>query len=346
MNNITAKELAQKLGLSAAAVSLALNGKAGVSDKTREIILQEAKNHGLNIALNVEDTQKGQAKTICYLVVTDKYVKSGEHSMFESLVLYGVDNACHNIGYNTLVKYIDVTDLLNQNVIDMIKTVDGLIILAADINKSNVEDLQKLLQIVKDVPKIILDSMILQGKEDSIGSDNFSGGALAAHALLESGCQNIGYLRSKTRILNFDERQTGFEHTLRSLGKNLYTVVNVGLSSNEAFEDITAWLSTKPKMPDGFFADNDVLAISALRAIKAAGYNVPDDVSIIGFDDLPIAQMCEPPLSTIKCSKEGLGIAAVFDLYAKINVKVELSQGIACKKTYMTPSFIKRSSTK
>ncbi len=346
MGNITSKELAQKLGVSAAAVSIALNGKTGISDKTRNMILNAALEQGFTPAISKENKTKQQSKTICYLVITDKYVKSGEHSLFESMVLYGVDAAAHAIGYNILVKYTDVRNVLDQNILDLLTSADGLVILAADINQSTVSIMRKLMEITKDIPKVILDNMILAGEEDCIGNDNFYGSSLATKALIDSGCKKIGYIKSKSRLLNFDERELGLKSTLENNNMSLFTTVDVGLSSAESYVDITNWLNSKPKLPDAFFADNDVLAISAIRAIKAHGLSVPEDISIIGFDDIPMAEMTEPTLSTIKCSKEDLGIAAVYDLYTKININQDFSNIKAIRKTYMTPSLIIRDSTK
>ncbi len=346
MEQLTAKELAKKLGISAAAVSLALNGKDGVSKKTREIVLKSAIEHGMRLPQNNDTKNSSQSKTICYLVITDSYVKSGEHSMFESCVLYGVDTAAQEIGYNTLVKYIDVKNILNQSTIELVTNVDGLIILATDVNSETASDMRKLMDITKDIPKVIIDTMILAGEEDSIGNDNFSGGALAVKSLLRSGCKTIGYLKSKTRLLNFDEREAGLINELSKNNLSLFTTLDIGLSSTDAYTDVENWLNENPSLPDAFFADNDVLAIAALRAIKSAGYSVPNDVSIIGFDDIPIATMCEPSLSTIKCSKEDLGISAVYSLQTKINLNPNLSKLRAISKTYMTPSFINRGTTR
>ncbi len=346
MKQLTAKELAKKLGMSAAAVSLAINGKEGVSKKTREIVLKAALENGIELPQTSEAKSISQNKTICYLVITDSYVKSGEHSMFESCVLYGVDTAAHAIGYNTLVKYIDVKNILTQNVIDLVTNVDGLIILATDVNSKTVDDMRKLMNITKDIPKVIIDTMILAGEEDSIGNDNFLGGKLAAKSLIESGCKTIGYLKSKTRLLNFDEREAGLKSELKEHNLSLFTTLDIGLSSTDAYTDVENWLNENSNLPDAFFADNDVLAIAALRAIKSAGYSVPDDISIIGFDDIPISTMCEPSLSTIKCSKEDLGISAVYSLYTKINLIQNLNNLHTTSKTFMIPSFLKRGTTK
>ena len=98
----------------------------------------------------------------------------------------------------------------------------------------------------------------------------------------------------------------------------LSAVIEVDISSEGAFQDFDAWIKANPDLPDGVFAENDVLAAAVIRSLKKHGYRVPDDVSVIGFDDIPMCEMLDPPLTTVHAFKEELGIIAVEHLDRRI----------------------------
>jgi LacI family transcriptional regulator len=79
------------------------------------------------------------------------------------------------------------------------------------------------------------------------------------------------------------------------------------------------YLASMPEMPTAYFADNDIIAISCIRALREAGYHVPNDVSIVGFDDIPASSLIDPPLSTMRVPKKNLGVLAVERLLKRIN---------------------------
>ena len=94
---------------------------------------------------------------------------------------------------------------------------------------------------------------------------------------------------------------------------------------------MSAYLDTQPELPTAFFADNDIIAFSCMRALKEHGYRIPEDVSIVGFDDMPFCTIMSPALTTMSVSKEALGRAAIYLLDRRMNekpayhVKFELS---------------------
>ena len=94
--------------------------------------------------------------------------------------------------------------------------------------------------------------------------------------------------------------------------------IPVDISAEGALADFESWLEQEPPMPDGLFVDNDILATSVLRALKRHNYRIPEDVSVIGFDDIPMCEMLEPPLSTVRLAKQELGTVAMDHLQYRI----------------------------
>ena len=108
-----------------------------------------------------------------------------------------------------------------------------------------------------------------------------------------------------------------------------------------AYADMTSLLQTEPDLPTAFFADNDMIALGAVRALQQNGYQVPGDVSVVGFDDLPFCAISNPPLTTIKVYNREMGRAAVRRL-------VEMAKHGAdyCTKIQVRSSFVERESVR
>ena len=86
-----------------------------------------------------------------------------------------------------------------------------------------------------------------------------------------------------------------------------------------AYSEMKEILNHAPEMPTAFFADNDIIALSAMRALKEKGYKIPEDISIIGIDDIPMCELTDPPLTTMHVPKHQMGVQAVKRLLEKIN---------------------------
>jgi LacI family transcriptional regulator len=313
MSGITAKDLAKKLGLSAAAVSMALNGKPGVSEKTREIVLAEAIRHGYLPSKSREQILP-TGKTICFMIY---YEQSGvaEQTSFSTFVLKGVEMGAKKYGYKTLFTYYHADQPFETQINDTVSHgVSGIIILGTDMTEMRKDAITEFMSKSIRVPVVIVDNFIFASYVDCVGNDNIFGAKSAISYLIDQGHRKIGYLRSKQRITNYEDREIGIrlalgEHPELTLAP--LQVVDVDIASEKAYADICAWLKEKPELPDAFFAENDVVAAASIRAFKAWGIRVPDDVSVIGFDDIPICDMMEPSITTMRSFKEKLGEIAV-----------------------------------
>ncbi|MCC2258875.1 LacI family DNA-binding transcriptional regulator [Intestinimonas aquisgranensis] len=315
MAGVTAKEIAAKLNLSPSAVSLALNGKPGVSEATRALVVETAVRMGYS---RQENNPSEPDRTVCFVRYAGAIVQIAEHTSFSSFVLQGVESRATELGYGTQVRYLNAGDMYNPQTLDFIRNADGVIFLGTDITETQLPELEQLFESLGDTPVVVVDSTVLANRVDCVVNDCFGGARAAAELLLRTGHRRIGYVKAKQRIRNLDERERGVRAALAQADLPLSAVIEVDISSEGAFQDFDAWIKANPDLPDGLFAENDVLAAAVIRSLKKHGYRVPHDVSVIGFDDIPMCEMLDPPLTTVHAFKEELGIIAVEHLDRRI----------------------------
>lgn len=309
MAGITSKEIAAQLGLSPSAVSFALNGKPGVSEETRKLVIATAEKLGYNSAKLANAVNKRQR--ICFVFYVNQLVSIAENTTFSTFVLQGAENAASAKGHSIMVKYIRAGEPLAKQLEDTIGEADGFIILGTDLSAASEGEMKEFIRAVDGKPIVIIDSPVNYGVADCVVNDNYGGARMAAEYLLSRGMKKIGYLRSQYRISNFEQREAGLRSALNAEGLDIHTVVDTEVSFDEAYKRVVEYLNDAAELPEAFFAENDIIAAAALRAFNARGIAVPQQVSIIGFDDIPICELTAPSLSTVHSFKEQLGEVAV-----------------------------------
>ena len=315
MAGITAKELAKKLGISPSAVSLALNGKPGVSEHTRTLVLETAMQLGYSkSAATVFHT----GKTICFIRYGGSVIQAAEHTSFSSFILQGIEARATELGYNTQVRYLNAGDMYNRQTLEFIRQAAGVIFLGTDLTPSQLPEMDQFFALLDNCPLVVVDSFLLQNRVDCIGNDSLGGAKAAAEYLLRCGHRRLGYVMAKQRIPNLNQRQQGVAGALLENNEASPIYVEVDISSEGAFQDFDHWLATHPELPDALFVENDILAASVIRALKHRGYRIPQDISVIGFDNIPMCEMLDPPLTTVHLCKSELGSHAVDQLHRRI----------------------------
>ena len=219
--------------------------------------------------------------------------------------------AASALGYKTMIRYYTAGSAASTAAVEMFNEVDALIVLGTDITENNQDEIRYLFSCAGNIPIAVIDNYLFADVVDCIGNDNMAGAAYAVRYLIERGCKTIGYIRSKQRISNFNDREAGVYQALAQAGFALHSVADAEICSEEAYLDIRSWLQQNPALPDGFFADNDILAMAAICAMRSLNIQIPEDVSVIGFDDIPACDISDPPLTTMRSYKECLGATAV-----------------------------------
>ena len=314
---VTAKDIAERLGVSASAVSLAMNGRPGVSVATREKILAEAVRMGYSVQKKFLPAATQNIRYVIFLEGGDTV----KETSFYSIVLQGIEARAKEYGYNVLVSYFYSGGSWDDQIATICKDVAGVIILATEVEDRHIEKAYTHGLEKEAIPLVLVDNATSMVDVDCVVSDNLRGAYQAVTYLLEKGHPDVGYLRSKSRIDNFDERQAGVLKARKERGIDglpPLQSIDVSISSEQAYYDMCAWLDAGGKPLSAFFADNDIIAAACIRALKSKGYRIPEDVSIVGFDDMPVCTMIDPTLTTIRVMKEQLGMTAMEILHQRI----------------------------
>ena len=178
---------------------------------------------------------------------------------------------------------------------------------------------------------------------DSVLINDTEAAAEAVEYLVQKGHTKIGYLRGESRIQAFRSREKGYFQVMNQHGYPVlpaYTAT-LGTRIETAYQKMKEYLANAQEVPTAFFADNDVIAIGSMQAIKECGYHIPDDISVIGFDDIAYGIVSDPPLSTVHVYKQELGARAVRELLSADGRNSE-----AKVKIQVCAEFVERGSVK
>jgi LacI family transcriptional regulator len=333
---LKAKDIAKKLSISPSAVSFVLNNKPGVSEETRRKVLKviEQMGYNTNIFSKSALTHNRNIRFIIYkkhgLVVSD--------TPFFSSLMEGIDREARSLGYNLIVTYIDENKDNLMKILHIIKgtSPDGIMLLATEMTKEDLKPFKKL-----NIPLLLLDSYFESENLDTVIINNIEGVYKATCYLAELGHSDIGYLHSSVWINNFDQRMVGFKKAINNKGLKLNKNFIFRLEStiDGSYKNMLKILEEKPKLPTAMFADNDIIAFGAIKAMKEFRIRIPQDVSVIGFDDMPFCEMIDPPLTTVIVYKQRMGMIALKRLVERIDeapaetIKIEVSTTLIERKS-------------
>ena len=343
MANITAKEIAKTLGLSQAAVSLALRDKPGVSEETRKLVRETAVRMGKPFSTAMQ--QALTSRRISFVIFMDHLVSIAENTTFSSFLLKGAADRASSLGHSISVCYINAGEAaLRDQLEKVLPDTDGILFLGTDITEKSRTEINAVFAEHPEIPLIVLDSVEPIAGADYVCNDNFGGARMATEHLIQRGCRRIGYFRSSFRNQNYIDRQEGVACALQDAGLDLFCMMNTDVSFDGAYKSTVDFLNNTSELPDGVFAENDVVAAAAIRACNSFGIKVPEQLSVIGFDDTPICELCSPALSTVTSHKEQLGKIAVDILLRRMDDPA--SEERASMKIYLSTSLHIRDSVK
>lgn len=320
---MTAREFAKLINVSPSTVSMVINNRPGISEERRKQVLALLKEHGCEHLLKATG-----GKNIGFVVYKNSGDILGEAPFFQ-LLMESVSMAVQDRGYNLLFMQV----VKDASIDEQVRVVQGnncagLIIFATEAEENDMAFFRSL-----GTPFVILDNDFSDEGASSVCINNRQGILLAMRHLHRIGHRNIGYIHSRAEIHSFRSRFAVYREQMERWG---YAVTNdcvAGVSYSEigSRRDMLEWLKAHPggdAIPTAFVADNDLLAYGVVGALKEFGLRVPEDVSVIGFDDRPVCMLCEPTLSTIAVPRDAFGSAAVELLGWQLEGKSELSYKI------------------
>lgn len=290
------KDLAKYCGVSISTVSYALNDSPRISDETKERIKTAAKE--LNYIPNASARSLKSRKTYNIGIFV-----SGFEGVVHNLILSGIANVLTNTnsGYNMLVTLIDEKMLLIKQ-----RNVDLAIVMDSRIKDNQLTSLSKI------VPIITFDKYLLGDNIYNTNIDNTGGIYEQTTKLINKGCKNIAFLLGSRDSYHNQNRFMGY---IKALKDNNYKI-NYDLiydadafTEKRGYEVISDVLKHNNNLPfDALVCANDELAIGSILALKEASYSVPNDVKVVGFDNISMGQYFKPTLTTVGVSWYDYGI--------------------------------------
>ena len=308
------KDVAKRANVSVATVSRVINNKGYVNEHTRGLV--EAAIADLKYVPNevARSLFRKSSKTIGIMLYDLK-------NEFFNEMISRMEEIIFKHGYQTMICTIGDDPEREKYYLQMFKTnkISGLII-CADISPTGINQLP-------DIPVVALER-IVKDSIPSVDCDNVMGGELVARKLVACGCKHILQFSGPLNLACSVERSDGL---LSVLNQHLEITVNsLELDFNLFTEaEITAFLQQHPEV-DGIFAASDRIAASVLRCLKDLGKKVPDDVKLIGFDNISLTKLTSPTLSTIAQPTHAMSEIATNMLFSMINGEAikELHQSI------------------
>lgn len=311
-------DIAKAVGVSPGTVSNALNNRKGVSERKRREIIAAAKQMGYERSI-----ARKEEKTIKFIQVK-RHGEVVSDTYFFTEVMHGIEKECRSLGYDLIMANINLNEIGQEEAKAYFQKEEskGIILLATELRNIDLAILDQT-----RVPIVILDSCYRDTIYDCVLMANEDAVFKAVKYLVENGHRRIGLLHSSSYINNFYYRKKGFfcamgDYNLKIKSGDIY---NISPTLEGSYMDMKKELLRAESLPTAFFAENDIIAFGAMRAIKEVGYKIPQDVSIIGFDDMLFCETSSPRLTTICVDKNGMGVLAAKRLVDIIEGTCEVS---------------------
>lgn len=314
---LTSKKIAELAGVSVSTVSIVLNNKNGVSQETRARILSLLSENGITPKASARKQAEKHGTIRFFRLRKHGNIVNERHNDFLADYICGIVDEAKVHGYVVEVTTSDLNSFdslfsdLSRN-----SNISGCIILSTELDLEDVMRFSTL-----PIPHVFLDACFDEVEENFVTMDNVGMIRSALSRLIGLGHERITMF-SATSCKNFDDRHEAYlktmeEHSFKS------EVVNVHSTLNAAYEDTLMFLSGKDKsqLPTAIITSNDVIAFGAVKALLNRGYSIPGDVSVVGFDDLPMSSLLEPQLSSLSVPKVAMGRAAVDLLVSRMEGK-------------------------
>jgi LacI family transcriptional regulator len=297
----TIKEVAKKAQVSTATVSRVLNKSGLVDEETRKIVLAAARE--LRYVPNATGRSLSMQRTDAIgLLMPDLY---GE---FFSEVIRGTDQAAQKNHFHILVSSSHNARHEIWRALEIMRgRVDGLIVMSPHIDAQTLDS-----HLPKSLPVVLLNCYVEGASFDVLNIDNFNGACRMMAHLAQHGYKRIAFINGTEKNYDAEERLRGYRAAVDEYGLEHYSCYEAkGNFSEESGYDAARIIMKCSPRPRAIFAANDSMAIGALSALRQQSVNVPADIALVGFDDIPIAQFIRPALSSVRVRISELGRLAI-----------------------------------
>jgi LacI family transcriptional regulator len=325
------KDVARLAGVSTSTVSHVINKNRFVSDPIRDKVQAAIKQLNYAPSALARSLKLNQTRTIGMLVTASS-------NPFYAEVVRGVERSCYERGYSLILCNTEGDiDRMSRSIETLMqKRVDGLLLMCTESHYP----FQDILCCYPSLPIIMMDWAPFEGANDVIQDNSLLGGEMATSYLISRGYTRIACIAGPPDKTPAKERLDGYRQAMDRAGLPV-------LSGYEVFSDFEfggglvamKQLLALPEPPEAVFTSNDAMAVGVYQALHQAGLSIPQDMAVIGYDDIEIAQYMTPPLTTIHQPKDDLGELAIDTLIHRLN-----NPEVEPQVLILTPELIERGS--
>lgn len=333
---VTMSDIAKVMNVSTVTVSKALGDRDGVSVELRERIKQKATEMGYRVHAGSHGAKDGLTYNIG-IIVAKHFISDA--SSFYWIVYRNIVELLQNQNYYGMLEVVDNKSMTDPNAMEEIPNtvldhkVDGLIVLG----QLSEEYIDRLM--THNLPTVFLDFYGSREDADAVLSDSFYGAYMLTSHLIENGHRRIGFLGSISSTSSIQDRYLGYYKALLENRIPLRQDWVIGDRSNES--DIFPEFTLPKEMPTAFVCNCDETAYKLVNQLKAAGYAVPDDISVVGYDNHIYSTICNPRLTTIDVNSRVMSAEAVDIILHKIR-----DGNYRRGRTLVTGKLVRRGSVK
>jgi LacI family transcriptional regulator len=333
---LTIREIAEAAGVSAMTVSRVLNKRPDVAPATREKIEQLVAEAGFVRSRAARAMRKGRHGLIDLVVLS-------LDSAYILEIIRGVEEALEPTGLRLVISATNGEDQRERQWLAKISDgwTDGAILVLAQGQSARVQSLRR-----RRTPFVVVDHQGELGPHvPSVGATNWAGARSATEYLLSLGHRRIGFIGGSPTLGCAQERASGYQAALKAEGiEPDPDLVRPGTFLHESGYEQTMALLDLPRPPTAIFAGNDTMAFGCYSALRARGVRVPDAISVVGFDDVLVAPLVVPPLTTVRQPLADMGRFAVSMLLRQIEgipldaLRVELATSLVVRESCSAPA--------
>ena len=330
----TMKDIAKLAGVSTSTVSHVINKTRFVSEEISERVNNAAKelNYYAPSAL-ARSLKVNRTKTIGMLVTSSTNPFFGE-------VVKGVERSCYHEGYSLILCNTEGDNERMRESINTLlqKRVDGLILMCSSLEGERIDVFERY----PDIPVVVMDWGPMLFTSDKIQDNSLRGGYLAAKYLIDCGHKEVGCITGPLIKHQAQMRYEGYKRAMleAELEFNANWIVESDFECEGGYQAFKKMVERGP-LPSSIFVSNDMMAMGVINAANELGIQIPEQLSIIGYDDIHIAKFMSPSLTTIHQPKYRLGQAAVETLLRKLDDKSDEAQVVQ-----LEPTLVERNSVK
>ena len=311
--SVTRDDVARRAGVSPATVSYVINdGPRPVAQATRSRVLKAIEELGYKPSAVASNLRRQKTRTLG-LIVPDT------HNPYFSEVARGIERVAFENGYTVISCHSSYDVEMEMKYVDMLQ-----IQRAAGIVWIPATDSPDVLQMLTDygVPTVVIDREVHGEGVKTVVADNFQGGYIAVEHLINLGHRRVGFISRPVELSHSQGRMAGYRAALNDhdISYDPTLIVRGGFTLEDGYRAVKDLLALRDP-PTAVFAYNDIMAIGALRGIRERRLSVPDDFSVVGFDDIAQAAFTCPALTTIYMPKFELGQRGAQVLIALVESK-------------------------